>query len=175
MPDVRDVLLGQYDIARSLFEYHMAALTDEDLFWSPSAHRWTMHDVGGRWRPDLAETEPDPVPVPTIAWLTWHMGWWSQSATAHLQQTAAPSPEQAGWPGARASAIVDWLQAIHNAWRVALAGAQRLDAEATYPWEPGSGRTVADMAAWFNVELTKNASEIGQLLIIRRAGISRRA
>jgi hypothetical protein len=27
------------------------------------------------WQFDWAETEPDPVPVPTIGWLTWHIMW----------------------------------------------------------------------------------------------------
>ncbi|GAA2811591.1 hypothetical protein FHR33_001093 [Nonomuraea dietziae] len=30
----------------------------------------------GTWVPDWTETEPDPVPVPTIGWLSWHIGWW---------------------------------------------------------------------------------------------------
>ncbi|WP_223884270.1 hypothetical protein [Micromonospora craniellae] len=30
---------------------------------------WTVRpDADGRWVPDWADTEPDPVPVPTIAW-----------------------------------------------------------------------------------------------------------
>ena len=165
--DVRSLLLDQLAIGWALFEYHAAALTDEDLFWSPSAHQWTMRRIDGEWRPDLADVEPDPVPVTTAAWLTWHIGWWWGTATAHLTQ--GPVPGHAGWPGDAASAVRR-LGRIHDEWRHALTSTDRLPEESAYPWPAGSGKTVADMAAWVNVELTKNAAELGQLLILRRAG-----
>lgn len=166
--DLRTILRDQCDVAWSLFEYHAEALTDEVLLWSPSAHQWTMRQVDDRWRADLAKVEPDPVPVTTIAWLTWHMGWWWSTATAHLAQTPAPSPDEIQWPES-ASEIIRWLDRIHVQWQQVLADTERLDDEASYPWPEGSGKTLADMAAWVNVELTKNIAEIGQLLVIRRA------
>ncbi|MGU3499212.1 hypothetical protein [Mycobacterium sp. C31M] len=36
-------------------------------------------------------------------------------------------------------------------------------------WTPDTDRTVADTALWLNVELAKNAAEIGQLRLLRAA------
>ncbi|WP_407071049.1 hypothetical protein [Streptomyces cellulosae] len=38
-----------------------------------------------------------------------------------------------------------------------------LDATTPFPWPTDSGHTVADMLAWANIEVMKNAAEIGQL------------
>lgn len=167
--DVRHLLLDQLAIGWALFEYHAASLADDDLFWSPAAHRWTMHRVGDQWRPDFAEVEPDPVPATTAAWITWHIGWWWSTATAHLTQSPVPTREQVQWPGG-AAATVHWLRRIHDEWREALTATDRLAEACAYPWPAETGKTVADMAAWVNVELTKNGAELGQLLVLRRAG-----
>lgn len=169
---LRRLLLDQLSIGSALLDYHLQQLTEEDLFWSAAPLTWTMHRAQDGWQPDWAETEPIPVPVPTVAWLTWHVGWWWTTATAHL--SGGPVPERSGiqWPGA-AAATVEWLRGIHDEYRAALSGPGDLDRDSGFPWPPGSGRTMADLAAWVNVELTKNAAEIGQLLLIRRATTDR--
>ncbi|WP_163891476.1 DinB family protein [Mycolicibacterium hippocampi] len=116
----------QFELAWSLAELHLAALAEEDFLWEPANMCWTVHrDDASVWRSDWAETEPDPVPVPTIAWLTWHIDYW-------------------------------WTAAI-----------DALTAPTTFPWDAGSGRTVADTVLWVAVELTKNVSELGQLRLLR--------
>ncbi|SCL17359.1 DinB superfamily protein [Micromonospora inyonensis] len=77
---------GQFDLTWSLFEYHLERLEPEDFRWEPAPLCWTMRGgPAGGWVPDWADTEPDPVPVPTIAWLTWHLGWWWSVTMDHLQ------------------------------------------------------------------------------------------
>jgi hypothetical protein len=44
-----------------------------------------------------------------------------------------------------------------------------LDKAAPFPWTDEPERTIADMVAWVNVELTKNTAEIGQLRLLRAA------
>jgi hypothetical protein len=168
MADVKRVLERQLGIAWALLDYHVQQWYDDDLFWEPAPTHWTMHRVQGVWVPDWAEVEPSPVPAPTIAWLTWHIGWWWSTALAHLEQTDVPSREDVVWPGTCA-AVAEWLGSIHEAWRAALSATDRLDEESAFPWPAGSGFSVADLCAWVNVELMKNAAEIGQLLILRRA------
>lgn len=168
MADVKPVLERQFAIAWALLDHHLQQLHDDDLLWEPAPLHWTLHRVDGRWVPDWADVEPTPVPAPTIAWLTWHVGWWWTTALAHLEDDEVPRREDIGWPGDRASTVA-WLAALHEAWQAALAATDRLDEESAFPWPAGSGLTVADLCAWVNVELTKNAAEIGQLLILRRA------
>lgn len=171
MTDVRRVLLDQLEVAAALLDFHLEHLVDEDLHWQPAAVHWAVRDVGGRWVPDWADEEPSPIPVPTVAWTTWHLGWWWTTALAHLRDEEAPGREDVLWPGDAAS-VVNWLRGIHQEWRGALAVCERLGAAAEFPWPPGSGRTVADLVAWAHVELTKNASELGQLVLLRRAGVA---
>ncbi|CAM5625591.1 DNA damage-inducible protein DinB OS=Streptomyces antimycoticus OX=68175 GN=SANT12839_054040 PE=4 SV=1 [Streptomyces antimycoticus] len=64
------LLCWQFDLTWSLFEYHLERLDAGDFLWEPAAHCWTVRrGADGAWVPDWAETEPDPVPVPTIGWL----------------------------------------------------------------------------------------------------------
>ena len=163
------LLLSQLEIPWALFEYHAASLGEDDFFWAPSSNRWTMNRTDSGWAPDLAEAEPVPVPVTTAAWITWHIGWWLQAATAQLTGEAAPGPEDTGWPGEPA-ATVEWLRHLHQQWRDALADVDDLDRVIDFLWPEDAEKTVADLAGWVSVELTKNVSELGQLLIIRRAG-----
>ena len=168
MCDRRSLLLSQLEIPWALFEYHAASLTDDDLFWAPTELQWTMRATETGWAPDLAESEPDPVPVTTPAWITWHIGWWWTAAIGQFTGAPTPAPDQVPWPG-EAAPTVDWIRGIHQEWRSCLAGAEDLDGVVAYPWSEGSGKTLADLAGWVNVELTKNAAELGQLLIVRRA------
>ncbi|MBE9376556.1 hypothetical protein IQ251_19065 [Saccharopolyspora sp. HNM0983] len=64
----RRALLGwQFELTWSLLDLHLVELVEEDFLAEPARHCWTMHraDDGG-WVPDFAETEPDPLPAPTI-------------------------------------------------------------------------------------------------------------
>jgi hypothetical protein len=64
----RDLLRWQFDFTWSLFEYHLERLEPADFLWEPAALCWTVRPgADGAWVPDWADTEPDPVAVPTIA------------------------------------------------------------------------------------------------------------
>ena len=168
MSDLRSLLLTQLDIAWTLLDHHLVPLTDLDLHWVPARVHWTVREVGGEWRADFAEVEPDPVPVPTAAWLTWHIGWWWGTALSHLGDEEPKPREHVLWPG-DAEATRRWLSGLHQEWRHSLAEASALNDPAGFPWPAGSGYTKADMAAWVNVELTKNTAELGQLRLLRAA------
>jgi hypothetical protein len=96
----RDLLRWQFDLTWSLAELHLDRLTTEDHLWEPAAHCWTVRRADdGAWTPDWADTEPDPIPVPTIAWISWHMGWWWSVATDHAQGREPRERTAVTWPG----------------------------------------------------------------------------
>ncbi|MFD5696684.1 hypothetical protein [Streptomyces lasiicapitis] len=77
------LLRWQFELTWSLFEYHLERLEDDDHLWEPAARTWTLRrGDGGEWTPDWADTEPDPVPVPTVA----HTAAW---VNAELMKNAA--------------------------------------------------------------------------------------
>lgn len=168
----RDLLLWQLELTWSLFEYHLDRLAPEDILWEPTAPCWTVRPgPDGAWVPDWADTEPDPVPVPTIGWVTWHLGWWWTTALHHLQERTPPDRTAVRWPGDR-DATIAWLRALRDEWSIAVQWLTDADlaAEARFPWPEGSGLTVAHMVGWVNAELMKNVAEIGQLRLLRHAG-----
>ncbi|WP_280399668.1 DinB family protein [Nocardia carnea] len=171
MSSRRDLLRWQFDLIWSLSQLHFEALTDDDSHWEPAGVIWTVHrGPDGRWRPDFADTEPDPVPATTIAWLTWHIGWWWSSAIAHAEGRPIPERTEVFWPGDTAAALT-WLNELREHWLRVLDGCDdtELERATSYPWPAEAGLTVAHLAAWVNVELLKNATEIGQLRILRAA------
>ncbi|MDV3130296.1 DinB family protein [Mycobacterium sp. 21AC1] len=161
-------LRGQFELAWALTDLHLTALVEGDFLWKPVNLVWTVHvDDSGHWWPDWAETEPDPIPVPTIGWVTWHMIFWWSTALAHLHGRPVPQRTEIDWPGPSGS--VERLRELSAQWRDLLATLTPTDlaAPSAFPWGAGSGRTVADTTLWLHVELTKNAAEIGQLRMLR--------
>ncbi|WP_130799215.1 DinB family protein [Streptomyces otsuchiensis] len=172
MDTARHALLrGQFDLTWALFDYHLERLTPEDFLWEPGPLCWTMRPApDGGWEPDWADTEPDPVPVPTIGWLSWHIDWWWSTALAHAAGRTPPDRTAVAWPGAGAATVAR-LTALREEWRAALDRLTEadLDAVAPFPWQGDPAHRVSDMAAWVNAELMKNAAEIGQLRLLRAA------
>ncbi|MFE6197280.1 DinB family protein [Streptomyces sp. NPDC057838] len=170
-----ELLREQFELTWSLFEYHLERLDPEDFLWEPVPHCWTLRRAAdGSWVPDWADTEPDPVPVPTIAWVSWHIGWWWSVTLDHARGRPPRDRADIAWPGA-GSATVTWLRDLRTAWLSVLDGLADadLDATAPFPWRDDPRYTVAHMVAWVNTELTKNVSEIGQLRLLRAASAVR--
>ncbi|PRX96807.1 DinB family protein [Allonocardiopsis opalescens] len=169
-----ELLRWQFDFTWSLFELHLAELAPEDFRWEPAPLTWTMHrSPDGTWTPDWAETEPDPIPVPTTAWTTWHIGWWWTVTLDHMQGRPPTDRTAISWPGPGEPTIA-WLRSLHDQWRTVLSTLTEadLDAPAPFPWQNDPTMTVAHTAAWLNAELMKNVTEIGQLRLIRAASTS---
>ncbi|MBF6438980.1 DinB family protein [Nocardia cyriacigeorgica] len=172
MPDSRRELLAwQFELTWALADYHLDALSEDDVLATLAPSHWTVHpDADGVWRPDWAETEPDPVPVPTIGWLTWHIDWWWSTALDQVRGRALRSRASVHWPGTGAAAVAR-IRQLHTDWLAALNALTDadLDAPVAYPWPSEAGLTVAHLVAWVNAELMKNIAEIGQLRMIRAA------
>ncbi|RCV56015.1 DinB family protein [Marinitenerispora sediminis] len=172
MSDSRTALLRwQFDLTWSLFEFHLERLEPSDFLWEPAPLCWTVRPgADGVWRPDWEESEPDPVPVPTIAWVTWHIGWWWSTALDHAQGRTSRDRVEVTWPGDGPAAVA-WLRKLHAEWVTVLDRLTDadLDAPALFPWQGDPGMTVAHMVAWLNAELMKNVTEVGQLRMVRAA------
>ncbi|GAA4614449.1 DinB family protein [Saccharopolyspora hordei] len=165
-----DLVRWQFGLTWSLCELHLGALEPEDFRWEPAAHCWTVRrGDDGEWVADFAEVEPDPVPVPTIAWLTWHLGWWWTVATDHVQGRTPTERTDVRWPGAESA--VEWLRGLRDEWVSALGRLTDadLDGPAPFPWQDDPDKTLAHSLAWVNAELMKNVAEIGQLRLLRAA------
>ncbi|WP_433556911.1 DinB family protein [Pseudonocardia xinjiangensis] len=166
----RDLLRWQFDLVWSLLDYHLQRLTAADLRWEPAATCWTLRlDAGGSWVPDWEDHEPDPIPVPTIGWIIWHVGWWWSVTIDHTRGRPPRHRTEIAWPGD--GEAVEWLHGLRAEWSAAMEALTDadLDRVAPFPWQNDPQHTVAHMVAWVNAELMKNAAEIGQLRLVRAA------
>ncbi|MFP5068450.1 DinB family protein [Pseudonocardia nantongensis] len=165
-----DLIRWQFDLTWALCEYHLDRLVDDDLTWLPAPLHWTLHPgPDGGWTPDFAETEPDPVPAPTGAWLGWHLLWWWGTALDELTGRRRRDRTDVVWPGS-AAGLVTALHELAGRWREAL-DAVDPDRPVTFPWP--TGHTAGHLTAWANAELMKNAAELGHLRFLRAAGAGR--
>jgi hypothetical protein len=160
--ETKRVLERQFDTAWSLTQYHLDGLTTEECLWRPTPtgpHVTQLSD--GRWQADWPEREDYAAGAPSIAWLTWHVGFWWSMTLDHCFGPATLTREEIRWPG-DADGVREWITELEGKWRRAVAeltAAELASSERTR-W-PFHERPFADVVAWLNVELMKNAAEIG--------------
>ncbi|HEV7281571.1 MAG TPA: DinB family protein [Pirellulaceae bacterium] len=163
MPDeLRDCLLRQLETAWALTSYHLDGLTTEECLWRPAAKGLHVRQAAnGVWRAEWPEHEGYDLGPPSIAWLTWHIGFWWSTALDYSFGDATLTREDVLWSGT-ADGVRQRLADLHERWRTAV---ERLSGDDLRSHErtrwPVQDRPFADVAAWVNVELMKNAAEIG--------------
>jgi hypothetical protein len=160
--EARGYLIRQFETAWKLTSIHLNGLTTEECLWRPAQQGLHVHrDADGKWRPDWPDHEGYRLGPPSIAWLTWHVGFWWSMVLNHSFGDGTVSRENVMWPG-NADAVREWLGRLQGEWRAAIEPITDDDLRSTHRtrW-PFRDRPFGDVAAWVNVELTKNAAEIG--------------
>ncbi|GGV22655.1 hypothetical protein GCM10010277_01780 [Streptomyces longisporoflavus] len=74
--------------------------------------------------------------MPTIGWLSWHIGWWWSVTIDHAQGRVPRERTEITWPGG-GRATVDWLRDLRSEWLAVLDRLDdaELDAVAPFPWQ----------------------------------------
>lgn len=160
--DTRGYLTRQFETAWKLASLHLHGLTTGECLWRPAQAGLHVHQVpNAGWRADWPDHEGYDLGPPSIAWLTWHMGYWWSMVLDHSFGDRALRREDVRWPG-NADAVREWLGRLHERWRAVLeriTDSELRSAQRTR-W-PFQDRPFGDVIAWVNVELTKSAAEIG--------------
>ncbi|MAK81970.1 DinB family protein [Phenylobacterium sp.] len=155
-------LIGQFRTAWTLCDYHLKDLTTEECQWRPAVRGLHIdRDDQGRWRADWPDHEGYDLGPPSIGWLTWHLGFWWSMALDHNFGAGELTREDIHWPG-DAQACRNWIYGLKDRWAAELEVLDEatLASTARTRW-PFTDRPLGDVIAWANVELTKNAAEIG--------------
>lgn len=155
-------LTRQFETAWALASHHLDGLTTEECLWRPAAKGpHVSRDRDGRWSADWPDHEGYHLGPPSIAWLTWHLGFWWSMVLNHSFGDGSLSREGVAWPGS-ADEVRTWIERLRRAWLGALEGVAEAELVAAHRtrW-PFQDRPFGDVVAWVNVELTKNAGEIG--------------
>lgn len=120
----------------------------------------TIRDEDGT--ADWPDEESSPLPEATIAWLLWHIEWWWGNTQRICDGQEPVGPEAHQWSGSTAE-----IARLKNSWirylrttdpNVIISGLMPEDAP------------IWSIAGWVNFELTKNLSEINQLLLRHNNG-----
>jgi len=159
--ELRDALVRQLDLAWKLATHHLDGLTTEECLWRPARAGLHVHRDADRWIADWPEHEGYDLGPSSIAWITWHMIFWWSMVLDHSFGARTLSREGVYWPGS-AEAVRRRLRELHDAWRakvLTLDGAAL--ASATNTRWPMQDRPFCDVVAWVNIELAKNAAELG--------------
>jgi len=162
MTDNIAYLRRQLKTAWLLTDLHLTSLSTEECLWRPAPQGMHVQRAAdGTWRADWPEHERYDLGPPSIAWLTWHMGMWWSMVLDHTFGKAKLTREAVTWPGT-ADGVRAWLGGLHGEWLAALDKLTDADFAAMQltRW-PFRDRPFGDVVAWVNVELTKNAAEIG--------------
>lgn len=160
--DAHEYLLRQFDIAWKLASTHLDGLTTEECLWRPAGrglHVQLRDD--GRWVADWPDHEGYDLGPPSIAWVTWHLGFWWSMVLDHSFGGGALTRENVTWPG-NADDVRQWIGRLHERWRIRLEGIgdDALRSTERTRW-PIQDRPFGEVVAWVNIELMKNAAEIG--------------
>ena len=155
-------LIRQFDTAWKLANYHLDSLTTEECLWRPAEKGLHVYQIqDGSWHSDWPESEGYDLGPPSIAWLTWHLGFWWSMTINHSFGDAQLLRENVIWPG-DAAGVRAWISGLQVDWDKILKGLTGDDLQsARFVRWPFQNRPLGDLVAWVNMELTKNAAEIG--------------
>jgi hypothetical protein len=159
---VRELLTSQFEISWSLTSFHLNGLTTEECLWRPAVR--CLHvskDETGRWSAEWPEHERYEIGPPSIAWTTWHICFWWRKTLDHLLNDPSLSHQDVFWPGSAHDVCAE-IERLRDRWLRTLAALDDSDLQIpnALSW-PIPFSTPATIAAWLNVELMKNAAEIG--------------
>lgn len=160
--DVRGYLVRQFGIAWALTSYHLETLTTEECLWRPAERGLHVYQgPDGAWRADWPEDEGYHIGPPSIAWLTWHLGFWWSMVIDHSFGDGSLTRESVAWPGS-ADGVRAWIGRLQEQWLAELERLSDADLHAAQRtrW-PMQDRPFGDVVAWASIELTKNAAELG--------------
>lgn len=160
--EIREVLKQQYEIAWMLTNYHLEGLSTEECLWRPARVGLHVHQgTDGRWHADWPEQEGYDLGPSSIGWLTWHLGFWWSMVLDHSFGEGTLTRERVVWPGS-ADEVRTLIGQLELQWRGVLdrLTEEELRSNERTRW-PIQGRPFRDVVAWLNIELAKNAAEIG--------------
>lgn len=169
-----ELLRTQFDMAWALAWYHLETLTTEECLWRPASTCLHVYqDEAGLWRADWPSHEAYDIGPPSIAWTTWHMCFWWRKTLEHIARRTELEHQDVAWPGS-ADMLRTRLVAMKEEWLEVLNVSQdKLEEVSANSW-PIPGASTAAIASWLNIELSKNAAELGLVRFLHRVAAGTR-
>ncbi|MHA2856195.1 DinB family protein [Paenibacillus lautus] len=158
---LRNTLDFQFQIAWQMLDLHLTGLQDEEFFWRPASKGLHVYREYGIWRAEWPESEEYDIGPPSISWLTWHITYWWTMVLNHSFGNGSMTRNDIHSAGSiqEARERINDLRLRWEREAAALTDDAFLSTERTM-W-PFTDQPFHKLAAWLNVELMKNAAEIG--------------
>lgn len=157
----------------------MEGMGDDEYLWEPVPGAWSVRAApGGGFTVDRVVPEPEPAPVTTIAWRTWHIA--VECLDSYSRRAfppgagggaAGPDVEDGRWVGTAAEAAA----ALDAAWATFRGAVGALDEEAmARPLGPAFGpyadSSYAELVLHAYDEIVHHGAEIALLRDLWRSG-----
>lgn len=160
---IRSTLDFQFQIAWQMLDLHLTGLQDEEFQWRPASNGLHVyHESGtGIWRAEWPESEEYGIGPPNISWLTWHITYWWSMVLNHSFGSGTLTREDILSMG-NVQETRDRINQLSCEWKreVSALTDEAFRSTARTAW-PFTDKPFHDVAAWLNLELMKNAAEIG--------------
>lgn len=155
-------LIRQFDLAWKLTWIHLEGISTEECLWRPAQKGMHVYLTAAQdWEAAWPDHEGYDIGPSSIAWLTWHIGFWWSMVINHSFGDATLIREDIKWPG-NADATRTWIKQLQVEWRQRVISLTDDDLSSAHKtrW-PYQNRPFGDIVAWVNFELIKNCAEIG--------------
>ncbi len=161
---IKPYLFKQFEISWQLFQYHLKDLTTDECLWRPRPTGvYPTLLAGGRWKADFPATEDYDAGPTNIAWLLWHIEyWWSMTLDHNFGDQRFSKDNFPWYPdiGKNKESIKrlkeNWLDILAK-----LTEEELVSARVSH-W-PLTDLPYIEIVGWLNLELMKNAAEIGYI------------
>lgn len=161
--NLREALTFQLNMAWQLFEMHLTNLEEEECYWKPRTNGIYVEKINENWSIAWPEKEDYEIGPPNIAWTLWHMTYWWRMAIDYNIGDGKLTKEEVQWPGNIEKTKAE-IKRCYEKWMEVLETLpdEEFTSRTRTKW-PFTEKPFHDVAAWLNVELMKNASEIGYI------------
>lgn len=165
LPPATRTLMKQLELISLFTDQHVfPRIDDAAAYWEPSPDCITVRQVDGRLVADWPDESAEVLPETTVAWLLWHIEWWWSNTLVVCHGGSPVAPADHDWSGS-----VNRIQALRDEWAGLL---ETTDPETVVVGLMPDPTPLWEVAGWVNFELTKNVSEIGQMLTRRANALS---
>ncbi|KAB2493424.1 DinB family protein [Priestia endophytica] len=159
--ELRENIKFQFSISKQLLEYHLTSLGSEEYLWRPYKNGLHIHNQNGIWYADWPESEDYDIGTASIAWTMWHISYWWEMVFDYAFGKGTLQRQDIVCYG-DVESTKEKLVSLITKWEKVLTDLPDNDFLSTkYSKWPLADVEFHKMASWLNLELMKNASEIG--------------
>lgn len=158
---LRDNIIFQFNISRQMLDYHLSSLLNQEYLWRASPKGLHINEKEGTWYADWPESEDYDMGTASIAWTMWHIIYWWEMVFDYSFGNGTIQRQDIICYG-DVEVAKKKIKSLTDRWEKILIELSEEDFLSTeYTKWPFTDMAFHKLASWLNLELIKNAAEIG--------------